>query len=523
MDITHPLSIILLLLGGSILLPRTGPWLGRPARVLLTLMLAAVAFFLGLLAVSKVPLAISLAHWEDLTGTDEAIFLQFTALTARWMVLVLFAGLAVTLASLDEPWDGPTDEYITILVGVPAALLVFGMAGNFLTWLAAWALLDLIWLFTVGLPGHSRWPWLLGLLQGTGMFALLGGMVLVWQTFRAVSFAVPGMPLLAIFLLTAALVVRMALYPLHLPAWTHNDVPPRVRAFFPLVNVAASGLWLMFWVPRWGAGWLPFSLEPILAVGLAVTGLLAWWKRHPTQRVVFLSGWLGFLVLWALWSGRPDVAAHFIWGGALSLAVLALHGGEGQRWEGATLPAMLAALIFLGVPGGGLVALGDLMAQAWAAGYVGLALAALVGLMGVTVALIQHLADPLPAAHQQSRWTGMTLLALGAWPPFGRFLWLIPPFAAVEPTTPWQWRLGLLALGWAGGLLLWRLRPLWTAHHAVGRAVATALDLEWGWAVIARSGAWVASSLRGAARVVEGENYGWLLLFLLIVLVLLAG
>lgn len=522
MNLTHPLSIALLLLGGSIFIPRAGPWLGRPARILLTLALAAVAFLLGLLAVSKAPFTITLAHWEDFTGTDEAIVFQSTVLTGRWMVLVLFMGLAVTLAALDEPWDGPTDEYITALVGVPAALLLFSMANNFLTWLAAWALVDLVWLFVIGLPGHSQWPWLLGLLQGVGLFSLLGAVLLVWQTFRVISFVVPGIPLFAVLFLTIALVVRMGVYPLHFPARAHNNVPSRVRAFFPLVNVAASGLWLMLWVPRWGTQWLPFSPAPVLAAGLVATGLLAWWKRHPTQRTIFLSGWLGLLILWALWAGRPEVAGHFIWGGTLSLAVLAFHGGEGQRWEGATLPAILAALVFLGIPGSGLAALGDLMAQAWAAGHAELTLAALVGLMCVTVALIQHLADPLPTVYQRSRWTGMTLLALGAWPPFGRLLWLLPPFDQAKPVTPWPWWLGLLVLGWAGGLLLWRFRPWWEARNIVWRTGVAVLDLEWGWRLLERGTAAAAVSVRGVARVVEGENYGWLLLFLLVALVLLA-
>jgi len=522
--LTHPLTIVLVLLGGSLLIPRTRPWLSRPARSVLTLALMGVAFFLGLLAVSEVPQVISLSHWEDFTGTDEAIVLHFTELTGRWMLLVLFAGLAITLAALDEPWEGPTDEYMTLLAGVPAALMVFSMAGNFTTWLAAWALLDLFWLFAIGLPGRSRWPWLLGFLQGTGMFALLGATLLVWRAFRAVSFTLASMPLLAVVLISAALILRTALYPIHLPALAHNEVPPRIRAFFPLVSAAASGFWLIFWVSRWGTDWLTVAWEPILAAALVITGFLAWRKREPTQQVIFLNAWLVLLVLWALWTGHPDRAAHIIWGGTLSLAALALHGGEGERWEVATLPTLLAALVFLGIPGSGLAVVGELIAEAVAGGQTLLGVAGLLGLAGVTAAIVHQVAAPRPTTQQPSRWAGITLLALGAWPPFGRTLWLVPPFPEQSgPTVPWQWWMGMLVFGWAGGVLLWRLRGVWARSDLAARGATALVDLEWVWHVAGRWGAGLAAFLRGAARIVEGENYGWLLLFLFIAFVLLIG
>ncbi|MDQ7030933.1 MAG: hypothetical protein Q9O62_14755 [Ardenticatenia bacterium] len=522
MTLTHPLTIVLVLLGGSLLIPRTRPWVSRPARSVLTLVLMGVAFFLGLLALSEVPLVISLSHWEDFTGTDEAIVFHFTELTGRWMLLVLYAGLAVTLAALDEPWEGPTDEYVSVLAGVSAALMVFSMAGNFTTWLAAWALLDLFWLFAVGLPGRSRWPWALGVLQGIGMFALLGATLLVWRMFRVVSFTLESMPLLAVVFISAALIVRTAPYPLHLPALAHNEVPSRIRAFFPLVSVAASGFWLIFWMSKWGTAWLTVAWEPVLAVLLVATGFLAWRRPRATQRVIFLNTWLVLLVLWALWTGHPGRAGQIIWGGALSLAALALHGGEGERLEVATLPTLLAAFVFLGIPGSGLAVVGELIAEAVADGRVGLGVAGILGLMGITAAIIHQMAEPKPSQAQPSRWAGITLLAVGAWPPFGRTLWLVPPFVEQSPpAVPWTWWMGMLVFGWAGGLLLWRLRRVWARYPSVMRGGVMLLGLEWAWDGVGHAGRWLAVFVRGAVRIVEGENYGWLLLFLFIAFVLL--
>lgn len=523
MPIAHPVTIFFILIAGAVVIPQVKPWVSRPARAMLILIIATVTFLLAIGVFRAVPLVVEISSWAQVYTSGQSITFRVDDLAGRFMVLTFFTILAVTVAALDEPWDGPTDDYQALLLAVGAGVVAFVTAGNLLSWLVAWILIDLMWLFAVGLPGRSQWALEAGILQGAGFFALFGATVLIWQQYATMSFQLPERPALPAYLIIGALVLRMGVYPLHVLTQADEQIPERVRALAPLVMVGGSGYWLLRWTEQWGVGWLPAETEIVLAVGLVATGLLVWRRRHATEQTAALAAWLALIVVWAIWRERPDLAAGIIWTGTLALAVLALYGGDEEAGQGALIAAAVAALALIGVPGSPLSGVGWLAGAELAVGNGWLAAAGAIGLAGVMAGLLHMLLVPFPGEYQRSRWTGMTLLALAAWPALGGLIWLRPDVTAETVLDiPAQVSLGMVALGWAGGVLLWRLRDLITAGDWVIDRVVDVVNVTWVWRLAARVVWAIAGVVRGIARIVEGENYGWLLLFLLVAFLFLA-
>lgn len=523
MPIVHPLTIFSILVAGAIVLPQLKTRVSRPARLLLILIIAAVTFLLAVGVFPEAPLAVEISSWTQLHTPNAAISFQVDELAGRFMLLTFFTILAVTVASLDEQWDGPTDDYKPVILAVGAGMLAFVTADNLLSWLVAWILLDLMWLFTVGLPGRSQWALETGVIQGSGFFALFGATVFVWQEHATMTFQFPEQPALPVYLIFGALLLRMGTFPLHVLTRAQEKIPEQVRALTPLVMVGASGYWLLRWTQQWGVAWLPAQTDLVLAAGLAATGLLAWRRRHATEQTAALTAWLALLVLWALWRERPDVAAGTIWTGTLALSVLALYGGEEEAGGGVALLAMLAAVALIGVPGSPLHGIGWLAGAELAGGSSWLAAAGALSLAGVTGGLLHILLAPSRGEYQRSRWTGMLLLSLAAWPALGGLIWLRPDVSAeVALEVPGRVSFGMVALGWAGGVLAWRIRDLIAGGSWVIDRAVDIVNVTWLWHLAAHIVWAVASVIRGVVRVIEGENYGWLLLFLLVALLFLA-
>ncbi|HBY96628.1 MAG TPA: hypothetical protein DEP84_22235, partial [Chloroflexi bacterium] len=71
-------------------------------------------------------------------------------------------------------------------------------------------------------------------------------------------------------------------------------------------------------------------------------------------------------------------------------------------------------------------------------------------------------------------------------------------------------------------LFVWRIRLVLRPVRGVLDAVAGFASSGWFWRLGARATTVLASGVRGAMRVVEGENYGWLLFFVFLALFFLA-
>ncbi|MBA3532392.1 MAG: hypothetical protein H0T73_10765, partial [Ardenticatenales bacterium] len=222
--------------------------------------------------------------------------------------------------------------------------------------------------------------------------------------------------------------------------------------------------------------------------------------------------------------GLPEAAILTAWSGSLALAALAVHGGRLDFRHGTQLPGLMAALMLIGVPGSALwntvIALSG---EGWARGNLWLLTIAAVGMMGSVVALIHWLLPGKSEPIQRSRWLGVSLLALLSIPLVGG-LWgiQVPPLpTATLLSAPLPAYLTILILGWAGGLWLWRDRELLRPLHPGLDLAAVAFSFVWLWRFVGRVGWLLLSGLRGMMLVLEGENYGWLLLFLFVTMIFL--
>lgn len=519
---------LLVLLTGVLMIPRFRPWLGRPGRAFLVLATSAAAFALVLWNTRTLPAGWTVSTWLGLAG-GEALHLAATPETGALMLLTTFVTLVLALGSLDETWEGRSDDDDSASVlAVAAALLAVLLAANFLTLLYAFVLLDLALLYAFGLFGRGRWALTAMILGAAADVLLLAAALLVWHATGSITLTAATNQTLALRLIAAAFALRLGVFPFHL--WTSPTVahPPRLVALVPLTTLVAGGAWLARGAQLWGAAFVPEGIVFPAAVALALLGLLAWRRSDVATRLAALAGWYGSWLVWALAYGRPDLGLLLVGAGTFSLAGLALYGSaEGTR-EGPGLIGLVAGAAAVGVPGSALYLAGNwLLGQALYRQEPLVALLAVLGLAMATAAVLELLTSERSLARRPSRWIGLLLLSLAAWPVLGQLsgLWPHPARVTVErfeTTLPLAVRLGPLLLGWLAGLFVWRVRLSLRPARGVLDALAGVASLAWLWRFVARAASVLAAGLRGAMRMVEGENYGWLLFFVFLVLFFLA-
>lgn len=521
------ISPLLVLLAGALVIPRFRPWLRQPRRAFWILAVAALAFALTLWVSQSFPARWTLSTWS-LVGSQDTLRLAGTAETAPLVLLVAFVLLALSVGSLDERWEGQSLDFDAVTLAVAAGLLGVLLSANLLTLLYAFALLDIAILYAVGLPGRGRWPVTSLLLEGGADILLLAATLLVWRETGTVAFSDAVDEPQALRLLAAAFGLRLGLFPLHL--WTSRPVgsPRRILALVPLVTLLGGGYWFTAGARLWGAEFVPSWLALPAALTIALMGLLVWRRDDVATKVASFAAWYAAWLVWVVAYGRPDLGLLLVVGGTLGLAALGLHAGEIGFGDRSQLSGLLAAAAVLGLPGSALFS-----AASWLSGqalYRGEPLAALLAVVGVaaaTAGVLDFLTERRQAPRQPSRWTGLLLLSLAAWPAIGQLagLWPQPDPVSVgryDTALPLAIRVGPLLLGWLGGVYLWRVRSFLERARPILNGLSEFLSLAWLWWLGARVVRVIATSTRGAMRIVEGENYGWLLLFLFLAMFFLA-
>ncbi|GAP63104.1 hypothetical protein ARMA_1527 [Ardenticatena maritima] len=541
MALTNPVVLSALLLFGAVAIPRI-PRLDWPLRQMLVLWLAVLGL-LATLAFAAVPSFMQIiSAWQNFAGPAHVLSLEKTADGVRLGVLAFLAVVGILTAGLDETHETPFSEHITVVPAIAVTLLLFGLSGNLLTLLFAWTLLDLLALMALGFPGRSNWTLMAGILQGVGLFLLLIATLRTWTSSTTLAFFAVTTDALTLHILLAAMAVRMSLYPLHLFAWPQMHVPPHTRALLPLLTLGAGGFWWLVFgasLETLSYAWLVYFL---LGIGLVASGLLFWRARRPALRTATLTVWLGHLLALAVFFNIPTLAHAILWNGTLAAAVIAFHGGSRPWRQPSTLALGMAILALSGLPGGALGEVGRLLATLTTQGHDWLAGAVVVGmsmLFAGMLALLRRMyahaeeaadaasaneteEEEAPSAHTPDRtWLGLMVLGLAAWPVVGGVLGLAPPASATS-AFPWGMHIATLGLAWLAAFFFIRLETSVLGLSAWLNALAATLSARWLWQGVGALGLLLMRATRGLLRVLEGENYGWLLLFLVIILILLS-
>ena len=533
---TNPIVLSALLLFGAVAIPRI-PRLDWPQRQVLTLWLAVLGLLSTAAFASSPTFARVVSSWQQFTGPAHVLSLETSTDGVRLGMLAFLTVVGVLVAGLDENWEAPSREYITVLPAVATALLLLGLSGNLLTLLFAWTLLDLLALLVLGFPGRSNWVLMAGILQGGGLFLVMVAALRTWVSSATLAFFAATTDSLTLHLLLAAFAVRMSLYPLHLFAWPHQRVPPHTRAVLPLLTLAAGGFWwLVFGTPDT----LLYArlVSVLLGIGLIASGVLFWRARRPALRTAALTTWLGGMLTLAFLFNTPTLAQAILWNGSFAVSVVAFHGGR-RPWRAPSSLALAIALLSLsGLPGGALGESGRLLATLLTTGHDWLATALVVGMSAMFAGILtlaraiqptsaeesnneNAIADETQPAVFDRAWLGLGILAPASWPFVGRLLGIAP----VEMATtafPWGIHIAGAGLAWLAALLFVRLEMSVIGLTAWLNALAAILSARWLWQGVGSLAVLLMRGTRGVLRVLEGENYGWLLLFLVIILILLS-
>lgn len=518
---------IFVYVGASLFIPRLRPWLGRPARTLGIVLSSVLAFLMVLFLVQQMGESSAewtLSTWRALAGVGRGIQFQVDTLGSAFLLLVGLSGMGVLVGSLDEPEQGTTEDYQAGILALLGALAMLGVSANMLTFLLAEFLLEAALIFAVGLAGQPRWFLVTVMHTLISQGLMLGATLLLWKETGAT--ALTGASDQVVFLLVLAAVARMAPLPFSLFPIAFETLPQRVLAVLPLTTLGVGGLLLGRIAQHVPLEGLP-SLEGMAslgALGVALGGWVAWRREEPAVRLMMLGAVQAAWSLWAFAWGLPQAAILTAWFGAVALAALAVHGGRLDFRHGTQLAGLVAALMLVGAPGSALWStVTTVSGQAWARGNLWLLTMAAVGMMGTMVALIHWLLPGKSEPIQRSRWIGVSLLAVLSVPLLGG-LWGIRvpelPTAPLLPA-PLPAYLVVLVFGWAGGLWLWRDRDLLRPLHPGLDLAALTFSFVWLWRFVGRLGWLLLSGLRGMMLVLEGENYGWLLLFLFVTMIFL--
>lgn len=518
---------VLAYLGASLLVPRLRGWMSEQTYRFLILLSSVLAFLLTLLAIHKGGAASTpwvLADWEALAGPSGALSFRVDPFAASFLLLTGLVALGVLVGSLDEQEVVASDDYQAGLLSLFAGLSALALADNLLTLLVANLLVDAALIFGIGLTGRPRWLLVAFLHALAAQGAALAALLLLWRDSGSLDLAGASAP--AVLLLVAVAVLRMAPLPFSLFPVAFEALPQRVMALLPLVTLGAGSVWLGRVAQAVAVSQMPElgGLAGMAALGVALAGWVAWRREEPTVRLIMLGAVQAAWSLWAFAWGLPAAAVAVAWGGALALAALAIHGGRLDFRHGAQLLGLIAALVLVGFPGSALWGVATaLSGQALVRDESWLLALGVIGIMTNTAALTHWLIPDTTEPYRRARWPGAILLSLLSVPVLA-LLWgiRVPAWEQLPlPAAPLVAQLALLVIGWSGGLLLWRDRQRFHSLQPLLDSAGALFSFAWLWRIVGWLGWLLLSGVRGMMLVLEGENYGWLLLFLFLTFIFL--
>jgi hypothetical protein len=538
------LTPALIYAGGSILLYMIRPLMGEKTRRLGGLLVTVLAFLavVWLLPSGDIlPERWTLSNWGDPDGVGRGLEFRLDTLSATYLLLTAVVGMAVFAGSLDAKDDPDTPDYQPGLLGLLAGISIMVLADNMRTWLMAGLVLDIGLLFSIGFAGRARWFLVLVLHSLVTQGALIFATLALAGASNSTALDPSNQP--AIYWTLIAAVARLAPLPFCLFPIAFEKIPQRVLGILPLATLGVGSLLLarVIQAAEFGPQSDYAALGTIAALGVALGGWVAWRRQEPSVRLMILTTTQSAWVLWAFAWGATDVAIRTAIFGVLALSALAVHGGRVDFRHGVQLPMMLAIASLAAFPGSALWnTVTTLSGEAWwrdisQSPTTGLSLAylirpaawltvaAAIGMMGTIAALLHWLVNEGEDEYQPSRWVGVTVLAFLSIPFVGELFGLrVNPLPGAPLSTtplPAQWVLPII--GWTGGLWLWRVRRTIHSLRPLLDSTASFFSFAWLYRILGRVGWLLFSGVRGIVLLIEGENYGWLLLFLFVTLLVL--
>lgn len=558
----HRLMLFLLLPGIYILAaliwqPLLAPRFQRAAIVPLVATAGGLAISLILISLPS-PQTVTLIRWTPTQTLGGDLLLHADHLTLLFVALITLVAFAAMLA--DTTTD--TQHNPTVVTGallLTGAAVTFVLAGNLLTLILSWLLMDLATLAAVvyvrGLAMMPVRVQALALNYIGGLLVFIAGVISLGQRAEVVGLTwTPGATAdLPVVMLTIAAFLRLGAYPFHRNVPDAGAIP--LAAWLRLVPLA-GGAYLLSRAASL-AGGAPIQGEAwVMVTGLSALmgAILAWLAATRENALRWLAVYAASSVLLSLGPGLAEITILVVLGGvALVLALGALFLSEpldrrslsptARVWVSAIralailtlwgFPLTLGFIFRWGVYRSNLEgnATSALVWSAIAATFAaaplwGLALALLrprsghIGASGTTQDPIAHLLG--------LTLLGLPLLILGIQPQLivpaldaasgtDAGLYLNSVLRGASVTTRLQIAMALL-LPWLIGLGLGRLRSLAPADSPLLDNLRSQLALDWLYQRRWRPVSFGYQMLRSATSLGEGERYvGLLAVFAIIV------
>ena len=535
-----PLGPALILLAGALALllfpRRASRWLIRSAA----LVIAGSA--LGRLLLLRAKAAGPGVGWAWQPPVVSGGEIGWVADGWSWLAgMLLLAEALVTLLLEEAEGRFPRSAYLSTLL-LAATCLLFVFSANLLTLAVTWVAMDLALALRTGpiaWPGVTVRAW--GVSSVGGWLLLIALLAAGPAAARLAPLTGP-LPSLSRTLLVLLALLRVGAYPFHL--WRDpraaQELGPAVALF---LLAPTAGLWLLGRAAELGEpGWLLTIQWAALGVlALLGSGLAAWAEPDDGRSV----GWVlinrASLALLAVVLYPAGGIAATVWpliNLALGGAALLIGRASGMGW-GWRLPMLAAMAALFGLP--------------FTSGFpLRPALARLAPPDGNAILwAILLLADALLAAALLRAWqtprgeVGLRTVTLAR--VLGAALLIVPPLLVAGLRPPLVAQLigltpllsgfvdasHLLQVRWTavrwsllvplviGTLLAWGREHIFTGLRGWQMAVTAVVSLEWVYRGGRRVAAVLASGLRGAVAILEGEGYlGWLALAGLIIWIL---
>ncbi|MCC7354401.1 MAG: hypothetical protein IT330_11660 [Anaerolineae bacterium] len=537
-----PLGPALVLVFGALALllfpRRTSTWLSRSAAVVIAL--AALGRLIVLRA-SVVGPGIGWAWQPPVVAAGE---IAWVGDSWAWLVGILLLIEALVALLLEEA-EGrrPRSVYVATLL-LAAASLLFILSANLLTLTIAWVLMDLALALRVGpvaRPGVAVRAWGVNSL---GAWLLLAALLAAGPAAARFAPLAGPLPTLSRTIVVLLALLRLGAYPLHL--WRDpraaQELGPAVALF---LLAPTAGLWLLGRAAALGQpGWLLTRQWAALGVFALMGSALAAWTEADDARSI---GWvlinrasLGLLAVVLYPAGGTAAVTWPLISLALGGAALLIGLASDARW-GWHLPALAAIVALFGLPftsgfplRSSLARLGLAPPSGNVVLWAGLLLAdsLLVAALLRSWQAVRAGSNPRPATVARVLLAALLvvppLLVAGLRPPLVAHLIGLDPmifgFAPASQLLQVRWsavRWGLIIPLAFGILLAWGRTRIFAGLRGWQMAVTAVVSLEWVYRSGRRAAAIIASALRGAVAMVEGEGYlGWLVLAGLVIWVL---